>query len=407
MAGPLSGLRVLDFSRILAGPWAAQTMADLGAEVIKIERPGTGDDTRLWGPPFIVAEDGSEIPDAAYFHCANRGKKSVTLDLASARGQEIVRRLVATTDILLENYKRGGLARYGLGYEDLRAVNPGLIYCSITGFGQTGPYADRAGYDFLIQAMGGLMSITGERDDLPGGGPQKVGVAVTDVLTGLYTAIAALAALRERERTGKGKHVDMALFDVAVASTANQAMNYLATGKAPARMGNAHPNVVPYQSFKTADHYVVVAVGNDSQFARFCQAGGRPELARDARFRTNAGRVEHRDALIPALAEMMLTRTQDAWIAALEAVGVPCGPINDLDQIFTDPQAEARGLRIDLPQSAAGTVPGVANPIRYVGEPHDYPGGAPVLGEHTGQVLTDLLGMDAEEIAALREDGVV
>ena len=375
--------------------------------MIKIERPGTGDDTRLWGPPFITAEDGSEIPDAAYFHCANRGKKSITLDLASARGQEIVRRLVATADILLENYKRGGLARYGLDYESLRAVNPGLIYCSITGFGQTGPYADRAGYDFLIQAMGGLMSITGERDDLPGGGPQKVGVAVTDVLTGLYTAIAALAAVRERERTGKGKHVDMALFDVAVASTANQAMNYLVTGKAPGRMGNGHPNVVPYQSFATSDGHVVVAVGNDSQFARFCEAGGRLDLAADERFRTNAGRVEHRDALIPAISEMMLTRTRDEWIAALEAVGVPCGPINDLDRIFTDPQAEARGLRMELPHSEAGSVPGVANPIRYVGEPHDYPGGAPALGEHTGEVLGGILGMDADEIAALRKDGVV
>ena len=407
MAGPLSGLRVLDFSRILAGPWAAQTMADLGAEVIKIERPGTGDDTRLWGPPFIVAEDGREIPDAAYFHCANRGKKSLTLDLASEKGQEIVRRLAATSDILVENYKRGGLARYRLDYESLSAVNPGLVYCSITGFGQTGPYADRAGYDFLIQAMGGLMSITGERDDLPGGGPQKVGVAVTDVLTGLYTAIAALAAVREREKTGEGKHIDMALFDVAVASTANQAMNYLVTGEAPGRMGNGHPNVVPYQSFATADGHVVVAVGNDSQFVRFCEAGGRPDLAGDERFRTNAGRVEHRDALIPALAEMMLARTQDEWIAALEAVGVPCGPINDLRRIFTDPQAEARGLRMELPHSEAGSVPGVANPIRYVGEPHDYPGGAPALGEHTEDVLGGLLGMDEDEIAALRQDGVV
>ena len=407
MAGPLSGLRVLDFSRILAGPWAAQTMADLGAEVIKIERRGTGDDTRLWGPPFITAEDGREIPDAAYFHCANRGKKSLTLDLASEKGQEIVRRLAATSDILVENYKRGGLARYRLDYESLRAVNPGLVYCSITGFGQTGPYADRAGYDFLIQAMGGLMSITGERDDLPGGGPQKVGVAVTDVLTGLYTAIAAIAAVRERERTGQGKHIDMALFDVAVASTANQAMNYLVTGEAPGRMGNGHPNVVPYQSFATSDGHVVVAVGNDSQFARFCAAGGRPDLAGDERFRTNAGRVEHRDALIPALAEMMLARTQDEWIAALEAVGVPCGPINDLRRIFADPQAEARGLRMELPHSEAGSVPGVANPIRYVGEPHDYPGGAPALGEHTDEVLGGLLGMDEDEIAALREDGVV
>ncbi len=407
MAGPLSGLRVLDLSRILAGPWAGQTMADLGAEVIKIERPGRGDDTREWGPPFVAGKDGRDTPDAAYFHCANRGKKSVTIDLSSAKGQEIVRALARESDILLENYKRGGLARYGLGYDDLRAVNPGLVYCSITGFGQTGPYADRAGYDFLIQAMGGFMSITGERDEIPGGGPQKIGVALSDVLTGLYATVAALAAIRERERTGRGKHVDMALFDVTVASTANQAMNFLATGKAPTRMGNAHPNIVPYQSFKTADHYVVVAVGNDAQYERFCNAGGRPDLAEDERFRTNVGRVEHRGVLVPALSEMMLTRTREEWIAMLEAVGVPCGPINDLDRIFDDPQAQARGLRIDLPHPEAGTVPGVANPIRYVGEPHDYPGAAPVLGGHTDRVLAEILGMEAGEIAALRAGGVI
>ena len=401
MFAPLTDIRVLDLSRVLAGPWASQILADLGAEVIKVERPGTGDDTRAWGPPQLGGCNGA----SAYFLACNRGKKSVTVDLALPEGRDLIRALAKKSDVLIENFKVGGLAGHGLAYTDLQL--PQLIYCSITGFGQTGPYADRAGYDFLIQAMGGLMSITGERDDLPGGGPQKVGVAVTDVLTGLYTAIAAIAAVRERETTGQGKHIDMALFDVAVASTANQAMNYLVTGEAPGRMGNGHPNVVPYQSFATSDGHVVVAVGNDSQFARFCEAGGRPDLAGDERFRTNAGRVEHRDALIPALAEMMLARTQDEWIAALEAVGVPCGPINDLRRIFADPQAEARGLRMELPHSEAGSVPGVANPIRYVGEPHDYPGGAPALGEHTEEVLGGLLGMDEDEIAALREDGVV
>ena len=407
MAGPLSGLRVLDLSRILAGPWAGQTMADLGAEVIKIERPGIGDDTRKWGPPFIRDEAGNETADAAYFHCANRGKKSVTLDLASAEGQRIARELAKASDILLENYKLGGLARYRLGYDDLRAINPGLIYCSITGFGQTGPYAERAGYDFMIQAMGGFMSVTGERDDVPGGGPQKIGVALSDVLTGLYTTIAALAAVRERDKTGQGRHVDMSLFDVTVAATANQAMNYLATGTAPGRMGNAHPNIVPYHSFKTADDYVIVAVGNDPQFERFCRAGARPDLAEDPRYQTNLGRVQHREELVAEIAEMMLTKSRTEWLADLEAVGVPCGPINDLAQIFDDPQTEARGTQIELPHAAAGTVPSVANPIRYVGHPHDYTGAAPVLGEHTDAVLAEVLGLDESAITALREAGVI
>ena len=407
MSGPLSGLRVLDFSRILAGPWAGQTMADLGAEVIKIERPGSGDDTRGWGPPFVRDREGGETADAAYFHCANRGKKSVTINLARPEGQRIARDLAGKSDILLENYKVGGLARYGLAYDDLRAVNPGLIYCSITGFGQTGPYAERAGYDFMIQAMGGFMSITGERDGLPGGGPQKIGVALSDVLTGLYATIAALAAVRERERTGQGRHVDMALFDVTVAATANQAMNFLATGAAPGRMGNAHPNIVPYQSFKTADDHVIVAVGNDAQFDRFCRAGGRPDLAEDPRYADNAGRVAHREELVAEIADMMATRTRAAWLADLESVGVPCGPINDLAQVFADPQTRHRGTRIALPHTEAGTVPGVANPIRYVGHPHDYPGAAPVLGEHTEAVLADVLGLGDGDIAALREAGAI
>ena len=307
----------------------------------------------------------------------------------------------------MENYKVGALARYGLAYDDLRTVNPGLIYCSITGFGQTGPYAERAGYDVMIQAMGGFMSITGERDALPGGGPQKIGVALSDVLTGLYTTVAALAAVRARDQTGRGRHVDMALFDVTVAATANQAMNFLVSGTAPGRMGNAHPNIVPYQSFKTADDHLVVAVGNDTQFRRFCRAGGRPDLAEDPRYADNAGRVAHREALVAEIAEMMATRTRAAWLAELESVGVPCGPINDLAQVFADPQTQHRGLRIALPHAEAGTVPGVANPIRYVGHPHDYPGAAPVLGEHTEAVLAEVLGLGSDEIAALRAAGAI
>ncbi len=407
MGGPLSGLRVLDLSRILAGPWAAQTMADLGAEVIKVERPGTGDDTRGWGPPFIAGENGGETAEAAYFHCANRGKKSITLNLADPRGQRIVRALARKSDILIENYKVGGLAQYGLGYDDLAAVNPGLIYCSITGFGQTGPYRHRAGYDFMIQAMGGFMSITGEPDGTPGGGPQKIGVALSDVLTGLYTTVAALAAVRERARSGRGRHIDMALFDVTVAATANQAMNYLATGEAPQRMGNAHPNVVPYQAFKTADDHVILAIGNDRQFARFCRVADRPQLSRDPRFASNARRVANRGALIPRIAEIMAERSRADWLAALEPEGVPCGPINDLAQVFADPQTGQRGTRIELPHPTAGRVPGVANPIRFVDHPHEYGAAAPLLGQHTEDVLADLLGFGSTKIAALRDGGVI
>ena len=407
MGGPLAGIRVLDLSRILAGPWAGQTMADLGAEVIKVERPGGGDDTRGWGPPFVRDRSGRETADAAYFHCANRGKRSVTLDLSDPRGQRIARALAGTADVLIENYKVGGLARYGLGYDDLKADNPRLVYCSITGFGQTGPYSERAGYDFLIQAMGGFMSITGAPDGAPGGGPQKIGVALSDVLTGLYTTVAALAALRDRERTGQGVHIDMALFDVTVAATANQAMNFLATGAAPRRMGNAHPNVVPYQAFETADDFVILAVGNDAQFQRFCRAAGREDLAEDSRFATNAGRVANRSRLASLIAETMRARTRADWIAALEAEGVPCGPVNDLAQVFDDPQTRHRGARIDLPHAEAGSVPGVANPIRFVGRPHEYAGAAPALGQHTDDVLAGLLGLDGAEIAALREAGVI
>ncbi len=405
-AAPLSHLRVLDLSRILAGPWAGQTFADLGAEVIKVERPGAGDDTRSWGPPFLAGPDGAATGDAAYFLSANRGKKSLALDISTPRGQELVRRLAAASDVLLENYKVGGLARYGLGYDDLRAINPGLVYCSITGFGQTGPYRDRAGYDFTIQAMGGLMSVTGERDDRPGGGPQKIGVALSDVLTGLYATIAVLAALAERERAGAGRHVDMALLDVTAAAMANQAMNYLTTGEAPGRLGNAHPNIAPYDVFDTADLPIVLAVGNDAQYARFCEAAGRPELARDERFATNAARVAHRQALTATVGEIMKSRDRAAWLAALERVGVPAGPINDLARLFDDPQIRHRGLRVELPHATAGTVPQVASPIRYAGAPLAYAQAAPTLGQHTDEILRDLLGLPEDEIAALRRDGV-
>ena len=407
MTAPLSHIRVLDLSRILAGPWAGQTLADLGAEVIKIERPGTGDDTRSWGPPFIRDRDDNETQEAAYFLAANRGKKSLALDISKPEGQDIVRRLVAVSDILLENYKVGGLARYGLGYDDLKAINPGLVYCSITGFGQTGPYRDRAGYDFMIQAMGGLMSVTGERDDEPGGGPQKIGVALSDVLTGLYTTIAALGALAQREKTGEGRHIDMALLDVTVAAMANQAMNYLVTGAAPTRLGNAHPNIVPYEAFATADHHIILAVGNDAQYTRFCEVAGRPELANDTRFVNNAARVANREQLVSIIRDIMTSRTRTQWLEALERVGVPAGPINDLAQVFDDPQVRHRGLHMELPHPLAGTVPQVANPIRYSDADLDYSHAAPTLGQHTEAILRDVLGMETGEIAPLREAGVI
>ena len=407
MNAPLTGIRVLDMSRILAGPWSAQTFADLGAEVIKIERPGTGDDTRGWGPPFLKDLDGNETGEAAYFNSANRGKKSLTLNIADPEGQEIVRRLAAKSDVLLENYKAGGLARYGLGYEDLKKINPGLVYCSITGFGQTGPYKDRAGYDFMIQGMGGIMSVTGESDDKLGGGPQKIGIALTDILTGLYTTIAALSALRLRDTTGLGQHVDMALLDVTAAAMANQAMNYLVTGEAPGRLGNAHPNIVPYQAFATADHHVIIAVGNDGQYQRFCGIGGCPDLATDPRFASNADRVKNRDILVPKIEDMMRTKSRAQWLKDLEIAGVPCGPINDLEQLFDDPQVKARGTRIDLPHALAGTAPQVANPIKYSDAELCYTQAAPILGQHTDEILSGLLEMDQAEIVRLKDAGVI
>ena len=404
---PLDHLRVIDMSRILAGPWCGQTFADLGAEVIKIERPGTGDDTRGWGPPFMSDAEGNETDTAAYFLSANRGKKSVTVDITKPEGQDIIRRLVAESDVLLENYKVGGLKKYGLDYESLSKVNPGLVYCSITGFGQTGPYSPRAGYDFLIQAMGGLMSVTGEAEARPGGGPQKIGVALSDILTGLYTVIGALSALAYREKTGRGQHVDMALLDVTVASMANQAMNYLIAGNVPTTMGNAHPNIVPYEAYKAADHYIILAVGNDAQFRRFCEVAGRVDLADNDRYATNRSRVENREELGPILNEIIAARPRAFWLEELEKVGVPCGPINNLEQVFDDPHIQSRGARQEVEHPEAGALPTVANPIRLSESPITYDRAPPVLGQHNADVLTGLLGMDADEIAELKEKGIV
>ncbi|GAB4356061.1 MAG: CaiB/BaiF CoA-transferase family protein [Gammaproteobacteria bacterium] len=403
----LSHLRVLDLSRILAGPWASQLLADLGAEVIKIERPGSGDDTRAWGPPYLEKGGGEGHGPAAYYLSCNRGKRSVTIDITTPEGQQLVRELAARSDVVIENFKVGGLSRYGLDYENLRELNSRLVYCSITGFGQNGPYAHRAGYDFLIQAMGGLMSITGEPDTVPGGGPVKVGVALADVLTGLYATVGILAALAHREQSGVGQYIDLALLDVQVASLANQAMNYLATGKAPGRMGNAHPNIVPYQAFKAADGHIVLTVGNDTQFFRFCRVADRLHWANDPRFATNAARVRHRDELIPLIDEVISQRTQAWWIAELEKVGVPCGPINDLEQVFDHPQIRHRGMRVSVEHPEIGEIPQVGNPIHLSETPVRYQHPPPLLGEHTQSVLREVLGVTEQEFTALRAKGVV
>lgn len=407
MSGALSHLRVLDLSRVLAGPWAGQILADLGAEVIKVERPGVGDDTRHWGPPFLQDAAGEDTSEAAYYLSANRNKQSVTIDFTQPRGQQLIRELAAKSDVLIENFKVGGLAAYGLDYASLKALNPRLIYCSITGFGQTGPYAKRAGYDFMIQGLGGLMSLTGRADDQAGAGPVKVGVALTDILTGLYSTSAILAALASRGETGKGQHIDMALLDVQVACLANQAMNYLATGAAPKRLGNAHPNIVPYQDFPTADGDFILTVGNDRQFRKFCEVAGKPEWADDSRFATNQARVAHRAELIPLIRQVTVFKTTAQWVGDLEQAGVPCGPVNDIQQVFADPQVVARQLQIELPHALAGSVPQVASPIRLSETPVQYRNAPPLLGEHTEQVLQRWLGLSLADIAALREGAVL
>jgi formyl-CoA transferase len=403
----LGHIRVLDLSRVLAGPWCSQNLADLGADVIKIERPGLGDDTRAWGPPYAPDAGGRATSEAAYYLSANRGKRSVTVDIASPEGQALLRELVLHCDVVLENFKVGHLKRYGLDYASLKAIKPDLVYCSITGFGQDGPYAHRAGYDFLIQGMGGLMSITGERDGVPGGGPQKAGVAITDLMTGMYATVAVLAALTHRDRTGEGQHIDMSLLDTQVAMLANVGSNYLNSGKRPQRWGNAHANIVPYQTFACQDGHIIVATGNDGQYQKFVEAGGRPELGRDERFLTNPLRVKNREALVPLLADMMQEKPRDAWIALLESVGVPCGPINNLDEVFDNPQVKARGMEVKLAHPLAGEVRLVRSPMKMSATPATSGQAPPLLGQHTDEVLAEVLGKSDAEIATLRDKKVL
>jgi crotonobetainyl-CoA:carnitine CoA-transferase CaiB-like acyl-CoA transferase len=406
MAGPLLNIRVLDLTRVLAGPWATQILADFGAEVIKVEKPGEGDDTRGWGPPFLTNPDGSR-GDAAYYVSANRGKQSVAIDMAKPEGQKLLRELAARSDILMENFKVGGLKKYGLDYASLKTVNPRLIYCSITGFGQTGPYAGRAGYDFMIQGMGGIMSVTGQPEGTPGAEPLKAGVAYADVFTGLYATIGVLAALHHRETTGEGQYLDLALLDTQVSVLANQALYYLVSGIAPKRVGNAHNNIVPYQTFATADGFIIIAVGNDRQFREFTRIAGVPELADDPRFSTNRGRVENRDILIPLLREPMTRRSSAEWVEVLEAVAVPCGPINAIDQVFADPQVKARGLEVTLERDDGTRTPGVANPVKFSATPVEYSKAAPRLGDATDDVLRRVLGLTLEDIAKLRDSASI
>ena len=404
---PLSHIRVLDLSRILAAPWCAQNLADLGAEVIKVERRETGDDTRTWGPPWLKDANGNDTREAAYNLSVNRGKQSVTIDIANAEGQALIRALAVQSDVIIENYKVGDLARYGLDYASIRTLNPSIVYCSVTGFGQVSPFAHRPGYDFIFQGMGGLMSITGERDELPGGGPQKVGIAVTDILTGLYASIAITAALNHRQITGTGQHIDMALFDTIVAFNANQIHNYWLSDQVPKRFGNAHANVVPYEVFAVSDGHIILAVGNDSQFASFAAAAQHPEWANDARFATNPARLEHRDTLLPAIRDVMRSRSKHDWINTLEAAGVPVGPINDLREVFENEHVIARGLRKEIPHPAGVNAPTVASPMRFSETPVTYDIPPPRLGEHTDSVLRRLLATTDVELARLRAAKVI
>src|SRR3954469_12497269 len=406
MPGPLAHIRVLDLSRVLAGPWAGQNLADLGAEVIKIERPGAGDDSRAFGPPWVKDRAGNETSDSAYFTLANRGKKSVTVNIAVAQGQALARELAGRCDVLIENYKYGDLARYGLGYDDLRESNPGLIYCSVTGFGHTGPYRERPGYDFMIQGMGGMMSVTGEPDGTPGGGPQRAGVPIADIITGMYASIAICAALAHRANGGSGQHLDLALLDSQIALLAYQNTNYFATGKPPKRIGNLHPNIVPYQPFRTADGDVILACGNDNLFRKFCEAAGCQQLAADPRFSTNGKRVENRAEITRLLQEIFSKKRTSEWVELLEKAGVPNGPINDIAQVFGEPQVKARGVRIELEHPVAGPLPMVASPMRFSATPVEYRAAPPLLGQHTDEVLRMLKKSDAE-IARLRAEGVI
>ncbi len=405
----LDGIKVLDLSRVLAGPWCTQILADLGADVVKIERPGVGDDTRTWGPPFIKDANGNDTDQASYFTACNRNKRSVTIDMATPDGQALLKQMAAQADIVVENFKTGGLKQYGLDQESLRAANPRLIYCSVTGFGHDGPYAERAGYDLMIQAMTGMMSITGRPDDVPGGGPLRVGVALTDLFTGVYASTAVLAALQVRDRTGEGQHIDMALLDVGMAILANQASAFLNTGKAPQRQGNSHPSLAPYQDFHTQDGSMLLAIGNNGQFARFCEAAGHSEWAGDARFATNTLRVKHREVLIPMMEEVTRTRTTAAWVTLLEDKAVPCGPINDIAQAFDDAQVKSRGLAVTLPRHAGDgieSITGVASPLRLTATPPVLRHAPPALGQHTREVLAEM-GIDAARFDALRSAGVV
>jgi crotonobetainyl-CoA:carnitine CoA-transferase CaiB-like acyl-CoA transferase len=407
MPRPFEHLRILDLTRTLAGPWATQNLADLGAEVIKIERPGIGDETRSWGPPWLTDRDGRETRESAYYLSVNRGKKSVTVDLSHPSGQTLVRDLAAKSDVLVESFKVGDLGRFGLDYQQVGKFNPRIVYCSVTGFGQTGPSAPRPGYDFIFQGMGGLMSITGERDDRVGGGPQKVGIAVTDVLAGMYASLAITAGIAHRERTGVGQHIDLALLDTIVAFNANQILNYWCSGTIPRRHGNAHVNIVPYQVFRAADRDLILAVGNDRQFAAFCHAAGRTELVEDPRFRTNPDRVRNRLVLVPIVQEIIRARESRDWILALSAAGVPCGLINDMGEVFQDPQVEHRGLRIEIPHPAGVPCPTVASPMRFSATPIAYDRPPPRLGQHTDEVLREILGLSEAEIADLSAQGVI
>jgi len=396
MAGPLKHVRVLDLSRIMAGPWAGQILADLGAEVIKVERAGVGDDTRRWGPPYLKDADGNPTGESGYFLSVNRGKKSVEIDLASPEGQAAVKALAAESDIVLENFKVGTLSRYGLGYDDLKAVNPGLIYCSITGFGQDGPYANEVAYDFMIQAMGGLMSITGVPDGAPGAGPQKVGIPIIDIVTGMYAAISVLAALAEREKSGKGDFIDLAMLDAATAILSNQAMNYLVSGSTPVRRGNKHPNIQPQDVFPVRDGHIVIAVGNDEQFQRFAKAIGQPELAEDPKFATNRERVNNLDTLHPLICERLATKDLSDWIDIFNAEKVPCGPINSVPMVFADPQVQHRKMLRELPHPLAGKVPSVVSPMRFERSALTFDKAPPLLGAHTEEILA-ALGLRKED----------